>query len=519
LFSLLNAIALAPISKRTIGGIVLKKKALISLALIVALTIQLTAVNAYAAGPNLKVNGLFEAFRTKTVTVNGTVLMAMRELCSYLDAEVAWKDSNQSATLTRGETVLVMYVGDKTAYVNKAPKDMPVAAQYQNGSTALDLMVPLRFVSESLGATVGWESKTSTITLDTGKKPLQIMDVNKPTQPNAEIMTYDKALAMALQGNSSLKNLEDSVEYLKEKHDEAIESARMLGYASVDMYSSQFISILRSMRQIDDNIENVPRNKEMTEATTEYLLRSSLSQLISDELDAQLLQESIKLNEANVKNLTLKLELGMASQNDLTKAKQELEKDKVNINLMDLRVADDKTSLNKVLARSLDKEHIVDFEPEIVPLEKNLTGFIADTVTNDPSLAIKQTALDAAQYAIDNYSDTETHSPLEKQNDFNTAARDLDDTRSSLEKGLRSSINKLQQMEENNRSLEIDVENAWNTFNSLVVNYQAGLVTIYELDQAKVGILQAEAALSKNKYNHWSLSFAINHPFLLASGS
>jgi hypothetical protein len=484
-----------------------------------ALVIQLLPSNAYAATPNLRVNGLFEAFRTKTVSENGTVLMAMRELCSYLDADITWKDSNQSATLTKGDTTLLMYVGNKTAYVNRTPKEMPVAAQYQNGNTALDIMVPLRFVSETLGAKVGWDSKTSTITLDTGKKPLQIMDVNKPTQPNAQVWTYDEALKMALQGNTTLKNLEDSVDYLKEKHDEAIENARMLGYASVDMYSSQFIAILRSMRQIDDNIENVPRNKEMTEATTEYLLRSTLAQLISDELDGQLLEESIKLNEANVKNVTLKLDLGMSSQNDLTKAKQELEKNKVNLNLMDLRVEDDKTSLNKVLARSLDKEHIVDFEPEIVPLQANLTGFINDTVLKDPSLAIKKTALDAAQYAIDTFSDTETHSVLEKQNEYNTAARDYDDTKTSLEKALRSSINKLQQMEENNKSLEIDLQNAWNTFNSLVVNYQAGLVTIYELDQAKVGILQAEAALSKNKYNHWTLSFAINHPFLLASGS
>ncbi len=65
---------------------------------------------------------------------------------------------------TSGESnkVLVnMQIGNKTAYVNGVPISLDVPPQIINGRT----MVPIRFVSENLGAEVGWESNTKTVTI------------------------------------------------------------------------------------------------------------------------------------------------------------------------------------------------------------------------------------------------------------------------------------------------------------------------------------------------------------------
>jgi hypothetical protein len=488
--------------------------------LAIIMLLGLFSTSAHAAGTNLKVNGMFEAFRTRPATVNGTVLMAVHELCSYLDADVLWKESNKSCTLTKGDITVILYLGKTTAYVNSEEVVLPAAPQYQSGNTALDILVPLRFVSERFGAKVGWEASTSTITLDTGKEPMQVITINQPTKENSVVMSYDQALKSALKANSTILNLGDSIEYLQEQHNEAVDSAISAGSDGMDLWSAQFKEILRGLRSIEDNQKNIPYNKAMVEATTEYMLRSALAQIATDEMDLQMLNESVKLKEANVKNLSLKLELGMASQNDLTKAQQELRQDKVNADLMVLRLEDDKASLNMILQVPFDKEHIVDFDPEVEPVNtSNISGFVRDAAAKDPSLAIKQTAIDAAKYVIDTFSSTEQSQKLEKQNDLNTASRDYDDTKRALETAARSSYNKLVQQQENEKSLSIDLEKAWDAYNTLVVSYQAGLATIQELDQAKLGILQAEAALKKNEYSHWTLSFAIKHPFLLASGS
>jgi len=54
-----------------------------------------------------------------------------------------------------------MQIGSKTAYVNGLPISLDVPPQIINGRT----LVPIRFVSENLGADVGWDNDTRTVTI------------------------------------------------------------------------------------------------------------------------------------------------------------------------------------------------------------------------------------------------------------------------------------------------------------------------------------------------------------------
>lgn len=54
-----------------------------------------------------------------------------------------------------------MQIGSKTAYVNGSPISLDVPPQIINGRT----LVPIRFVSENLGADVGWDNDTRTVTI------------------------------------------------------------------------------------------------------------------------------------------------------------------------------------------------------------------------------------------------------------------------------------------------------------------------------------------------------------------
>jgi len=54
-----------------------------------------------------------------------------------------------------------MQIGSKTAYVNGSPISLDVPPQITNGRT----LVPIRFVSENLGADVGWDGTTKTVTI------------------------------------------------------------------------------------------------------------------------------------------------------------------------------------------------------------------------------------------------------------------------------------------------------------------------------------------------------------------
>jgi hypothetical protein len=107
------------------------------------------------------INGNYQIFKQPPVTQNGSTLVPMRAIFEQLGATVQWSDKEQSVTAKKGNQVIWLKINSKTAKINGSTKTLEVAPQTINGHT----MVPLRFVSESLGANVKWDSSTSIITI------------------------------------------------------------------------------------------------------------------------------------------------------------------------------------------------------------------------------------------------------------------------------------------------------------------------------------------------------------------
>jgi|GEM_PF-2767181 len=93
---------------------------------------------------------------------DGRTLVPFRFLGESLGATIAWDAGHKQAKLTLGENKVAVTVGSRAAYVNDKLTSLDVPAESTNGS----LFVPLRFMSESLGASVDYDADTKTITID-----------------------------------------------------------------------------------------------------------------------------------------------------------------------------------------------------------------------------------------------------------------------------------------------------------------------------------------------------------------
>jgi hypothetical protein len=94
---------------------------------------------------------------------SGRVLVPLRGVFEALGAFVEYNNATQSISATRGETRVQLTIGSARAYVNGASRTLDVPAQVQSGRT----LVPLRFVSEALGATVLWNDAQRTVLITT----------------------------------------------------------------------------------------------------------------------------------------------------------------------------------------------------------------------------------------------------------------------------------------------------------------------------------------------------------------
>jgi|GEM_PF-4582765 len=133
---------------------------------IICLTVVLTLIlaggaNSFAADSAIQVvvNGDKLELATQPYVENSQTLVPLRSIFEALEANVQYDSDTGIIVATKDDSNISLQVGKSTAQVNGQAVKLSLAAKSINSQT----FVPLRFVSEALGADVYYEAKTKTI--------------------------------------------------------------------------------------------------------------------------------------------------------------------------------------------------------------------------------------------------------------------------------------------------------------------------------------------------------------------
>jgi len=118
---------------------------------------QMTMAN-YIAYYELDIDG---SGKTAPIVENGTTLLPVSSMIKELGGTVTWNAKEKKVTLDLNGHQVILWIGETKALVNGQSTKLATPAKTVNGRT----MLPLRFVSESLGLEVSWNQETSTIIL------------------------------------------------------------------------------------------------------------------------------------------------------------------------------------------------------------------------------------------------------------------------------------------------------------------------------------------------------------------
>ncbi|MGG1441545.1 copper amine oxidase N-terminal domain-containing protein [Brevibacillus laterosporus] len=106
------------------------------------------------------IDGELQVFKKAPVEINGRTLVPLRAIFEALGARVDWDEATQTVTAMKDGTTIKLTIGSKVAYKNGKKLNLDVPAQLFNGDTT---MVPIRFVSEALGAKVTWDGYSNAV--------------------------------------------------------------------------------------------------------------------------------------------------------------------------------------------------------------------------------------------------------------------------------------------------------------------------------------------------------------------
>jgi hypothetical protein len=127
-------------------------------------TLPLTATAQTQAPIKVVLNGAPLTFTgTPPMQIKGSTLVPMRGIFEALGATVKFDKASLTVYGQKGATAIILPLGALTATVNGQPQTLPIPAELIHGTT----LVPLRFISQSLGASVAWDPILSTVTIKT----------------------------------------------------------------------------------------------------------------------------------------------------------------------------------------------------------------------------------------------------------------------------------------------------------------------------------------------------------------
>ncbi|WP_394793731.1 stalk domain-containing protein [Armatimonas sp.] len=127
-------------------------------------SITLVQMTAQAQEITVRVNGNNVPFAdTHPQKVEGRVLVPIRGVLENIGADINWNEATQTVKAKMGERDLEIRLGSRTALVNGQTVSLRVPAMRIGGST----MVPLRFISEALGASVEWSEPRQMVSITT----------------------------------------------------------------------------------------------------------------------------------------------------------------------------------------------------------------------------------------------------------------------------------------------------------------------------------------------------------------
>ncbi len=150
-------------------------KGILAIGMMVTALLAVVETQAYDPIVRIVVNGEpvsssdAKAFTDK----NSRTMIPIRFVSEQLGAKVDWNKQTQEVSVSQSDKVIKLKIGEKQVNLNGTAKQLDTAAIVKEGKT----YVPLRFVSEALGAKVQWDPKGRTAYINNNGEPIVKDDV------------------------------------------------------------------------------------------------------------------------------------------------------------------------------------------------------------------------------------------------------------------------------------------------------------------------------------------------------
>lgn len=377
---------------------------------------------------------------------------------------------------------------------------------------AMSMFCPQVFAAEALSAAEQGVQESPAVVLT----PEEIVAQALPT------ITVEEALEKAIKYSPNLKDLEDTLDFMKESDEkiyDRIGSVKIPSYEYKRWTSEGMHGLVSSVYQLDSGMKQTKLAEKIQKMALEVTVKSMFSSIKNNQNSLKLVQKNAEIQDQLFQQGQTKYRLGMLSKYNLDQLQVAAEQAKGNAALLETTLEQTYIKFNNLIGENPEKrfEFVYDVTFEPYEMTQTIDQYINKALKEDLSIQLQELATDAAKFKRNyrNY-DAITSTDDADELDYDKQKRALKTAKEQKELLIRNAYLQLGQMETMYASAQSALTKAQADYRVAQVNYQAGNVTKTVVEQAEMGVISAQNALNELVHNYDMLVYTFENPSLLA---
>ena len=462
----------------------------------------------------------------------GTTFVPLRSIFEQLGAEVEWNQQRQEALLISGREEICLKVGSKVAIRNTEVSSLTDAPYLKEDR----VMVPLRYLSESLGYDVTWNPETRTAEIRSPQNDSQeetsgssgensgeeVISAEKPSSfgegrafsilGEAAEITCDEAIQDGLQESSACKGARLSLRQAAQQMEEFY-----------DLYTYNYtVAIMQTRKDLNLLNDWSERNVVVTGEQTAYSIVNAMNEISLKQVEVESAKEALAQAERTCETDRLRYEAGAISQRELIESEAAVETAEQQIctketELQGLYLSfygtigeEDLSALKEGTFPEL--EFHLDYEPVG---EIDIEAAFREAKENDPYLWYLKNSMDNADFKLQSYEYNVGGKSYElTQMDLTRARINYNSTEANLKTTMESRYNQLLQLENQIAALESQEETLRRSIDTVRTLYEAGVQPRSALEEVLQNRQSIKDSLLSLKVSHGQLRELFEKPYL-----
>jgi len=337
------------------------------------------------------------------------------------------------------------------------------------------------------------------------------------------VLTYEEALALALEDVPALQVLENRLEELEKERYDLNEDIRRMQW----QVSTAVLDSMRHQRtELDRQIAHTNLDIEILTLRQEQLLQRAILTIANTTLDLETAEASIAITIEEVRRTERLHHFGLASATELRQARSRLLAEEMNLSNLYIAAVNGLSNLNHLLGQPSYQETYIEWERELPEIPENLSNHISALVLASQTIRQMQINIyrrneERAQH-IEEYRqrgvprprrDCDVCEALDWAVDMAVLERTT--TKRSMETALRIAFSNLEQLQTEEELARLTLAQAEESLQAAKTNFELGRVTQFEIDRWMFAVFSAEQSIEGILNQQWAAMLALDNPVIL----